>query len=72
MWKAGRPPRPSWPKAALCFSSLSELVWEETKRGLTTETNSRFISASFLVFIEKKADDELLTRISQASFYYVQ
>jgi hypothetical protein len=35
------------------FSSPWELGWEGTKQGLSTETLSRFISASFRVFVEK-------------------
>jgi hypothetical protein len=46
-------PRQSLPQAAFRFSSPWELGGEGTKRGLSTETCSRFISASFLVFVEK-------------------
>jgi hypothetical protein len=46
-------PRQSLSLAAFGFSSPWELGRKGTKRGLSTETTSRFISASFLVFVEK-------------------
>ena len=35
------------------FGSPGQLSWLGAKRGLSTETDSKFITPSFLVFVEK-------------------